>query len=52
MATVFFTDLFGNEKAPRIMSGLIALSTWGKNIVMTFTAARGNAKDSLNMFQI
>ncbi len=42
MATVFFTDVFGNEKAPRVMSGIIALSIFGNNVVMTFTAARGS----------
>lgn len=41
MATVFFQDVFGNEVAPRIMSGVIALSLFGNIVVMTFTASRG-----------
>lgn len=41
MATVFFQDVFGNEVAPRVMSGVIALSLFGNIVVMTFTASRG-----------
>ncbi|KAL8964166.1 MAG: hypothetical protein Q9183_004645, partial [Haloplaca sp. 2 TL-2023] len=41
MATVFFRKVFGNELAPRVMSGIIALSILGNLVVMTFTAARG-----------
>ncbi|KAL8953687.1 MAG: hypothetical protein Q9222_000471 [Ikaeria aurantiellina] len=40
MATVFFRETFGNELAPRIMSGLIALSILGNVVVMTFTASK------------
>ncbi|KAL8715355.1 MAG: hypothetical protein Q9220_000688 [cf. Caloplaca sp. 1 TL-2023] len=40
MATVFFREIFGNELAPRIMSGIIALSIFGNVVVMTFTASR------------
>ena len=43
MATLFFSEVFDNDTAPRIMSGIIALSILGKNIVMTFTASRGKA---------
>ena len=41
MATVFFEDVFGNELAPRVMSGIIAFSIFGNIVVMTFTAAKG-----------
>lgn len=41
MATIFFEDAFGNELAPRVMSGIIAFSIFGNIVVMTFTAARG-----------
>lgn len=41
MATVFFREVFGNELAPRVMSGIIALSIFGNVVVMTFTASRG-----------
>lgn len=41
MANLFFQDIFGNELAPRVMSGIIALSLFGNIVVMTFTAARG-----------
>lgn len=41
MATVFFKDVFGNELAPRVMSGIIAFSIFGNIVVMTFTASRG-----------
>ncbi|KAL8654156.1 MAG: hypothetical protein Q9226_003544 [Calogaya cf. arnoldii] len=40
MANVFFEDVFGNEIAPRVMSGIIALSIFGNILVMTFTASR------------
>ncbi|KAI4236573.1 MAG: hypothetical protein L6R40_006129 [Gallowayella cf. fulva] len=40
MANVFFHDTFGNEIAPRVMSGIIALSIFGNIVVMTFTASR------------
>ncbi|KAL8691465.1 MAG: hypothetical protein Q9218_003309 [Villophora microphyllina] len=40
MATVFFREVFGNELAPRVMSGIIALSIFGNIVVMTFTASR------------
>lgn len=40
MATVFFKDVFGNELAPRVMSGIIAFSIFGNIVVMTFTASR------------
>ena len=43
MATLFFTEVFGNDKAPRVMSGIIALAILGNIIVMTFTACRGKA---------
>ena len=41
MATVFFGDVFGNDIAPRVMSGIIAFSIFGNIVVMTFTASRG-----------
>lgn len=41
MATVFFEEVFGNEVAPRVMSGIIALSIFGNIVVMTFTASKG-----------
>ncbi|CAF9934066.1 MAG: hypothetical protein ALECFALPRED_005836 [Alectoria fallacina] len=41
MATVFFRDVFGNDLAPRVMSGIIAFSIFGNIVVMTFTASRG-----------
>ena len=41
MATVFFTEVFGNDLAPRVMSGFIAFSIFGNIVVMTFTASRG-----------
>ena len=41
MANVFFQKVFGNEIAPRVMSGIIALSIFGNIVVMTFTASRG-----------
>ncbi|KAL8886991.1 MAG: hypothetical protein Q9192_006394 [Flavoplaca navasiana] len=40
MANNFFGHVFGNETAPRVMSGIIAFSIFGNIIVMTFTAAR------------
>ncbi|KAL8770393.1 MAG: hypothetical protein Q9209_003819 [Squamulea sp. 1 TL-2023] len=40
MANIFFQDVFGNEIAPRVMSGIIALSIFGNIVVMTFTASR------------
>ncbi|KAL9592481.1 MAG: hypothetical protein Q9179_006677 [Wetmoreana sp. 5 TL-2023] len=40
MATVFFREVFGNELAPRVMSGIIAFSIFGNIVVMTFTASR------------
>lgn len=40
MATVFFRDVFGNDLAPRVMSGIIAFSIFGNIVVMTFTASR------------
>ena len=41
MATLFFAEVFGTDAAPRVMSGLIALSILGNIVVMTFTASRG-----------
>ncbi|KAI4195086.1 MAG: hypothetical protein LQ348_002512 [Seirophora lacunosa] len=41
MANIFFQDVFGNEIAPRVMSGIIALSIFGNIVVMTFTASKG-----------
>lgn len=41
MATVFFKDVFGNDLAPRVVSGIIAFSIFGNIVVMTFTASRG-----------
>ncbi|KAI4099553.1 MAG: hypothetical protein L6R37_005906 [Teloschistes peruensis] len=40
MATVFFRQVFSNQIAPRVMSGIIALSIFGNIVVMTFTASR------------
>ena len=41
MATVFFGSIFGQQVAPRVMSGIIAFSIFGNVLVMTFTASRG-----------
>ena len=41
MATVFFGQVFGNDLAPRVMSGIIAFCIFGNIVVMTFTASRG-----------
>ena len=43
MATLFFSEVFNNDTAPRVMSGIIALAILGNIIVMTFTASRGKA---------
>ncbi|KAL8816447.1 MAG: hypothetical protein Q9223_004542, partial [Gallowayella weberi] len=43
MATVFFREVFGNELAPRVMSGILAFSIFGNIVVMTFTASRDHA---------
>ncbi|KAL8997827.1 MAG: hypothetical protein Q9169_002999 [Polycauliona sp. 2 TL-2023] len=40
MANIFFGDVFGDEIAPRVMSGIIAFSIFGNILVMTFTASR------------
>ncbi|KAL8663323.1 MAG: hypothetical protein Q9202_003959 [Teloschistes flavicans] len=40
MATLFFRKVFGNDTAPRVMSGMIALSIVGNIVIMTFTASR------------
>ncbi|KAG8527788.1 uncharacterized protein KY384_007942 [Bacidia gigantensis] len=40
MAIILFQEAFGNEIAPRVMSGMIALSVLGNIVVMTFTASR------------
>lgn len=47
MATLFFTEVFGTNAAPRVMSGIIALSIFGNIVVMTFTASRGTISDSM-----
>jgi len=44
MATLFFGEVFGNEAAPRVMSGILALSIFGNVVVMTFTASRGKGE--------
>jgi hypothetical protein len=41
MGVLFFSVVFGNETAKRVMAGVIALSIFGNIIVMTFTASRG-----------
>lgn len=41
MASVFFQVLFKNSVAPRVMSGLIALSIFGNLVVTSFTISRG-----------
>ena len=41
MATVFFGQVFGNDLAPRVMSGIVAFCLFGNIVVMTFTASRG-----------
>ena len=41
MAILFFREVFQNDVAPRVMSGIIAFSILGNIVVMTFTAARG-----------
>jgi len=40
MATVFFSQMFGNEAAKRVMDAIIAVSIFGNLLVMTFTASR------------
>jgi amino acid transporter len=40
MATLFFSEMFGDETAKRVMAALIAYSIFGNIVVMTFTAAR------------
>ena len=47
MATLFFREVFGTNVAPRVMSGIIALSVFGNIVVMTFTASRGTISDSM-----
>ena len=47
MATVFFREVFGNDLAPRVVSGIIAFSIFGNIVVMTFTASRGMLQPSL-----
>lgn len=42
MASVFFKELFQNNVAPRVMSGLIALSVFGNLVVTSFTLSRGS----------
>lgn len=42
MASVFFQELFQNSVAPRVMSGLIALSIFGNLVVTSFTLSRGS----------
>lgn len=42
MASVFFKELFQNSVAPRVMSGLIALSIFGNLVVTSFTLSRGS----------
>lgn len=51
MATLFFAEVFGTDAAPRVMSGLIALSILGNIVVMTFTASRGTIL-SLDMLYV
>lgn len=46
MATLFFKEIFQNEVAPRVMSGIIALSVFGNIYVTTFTASRGKKRGS------
>lgn len=43
MATLFFRKVFDNNTAPRVMSGMIALSIFGNLVIMTFTASRGTS---------
>ncbi|KAL6716587.1 hypothetical protein ACLMJK_006154 [Lecanora helva] len=40
MATLFFSEVFGTDAAPRVMSGILAFSILGNIVVMTFTASR------------
>jgi amino acid transporter len=40
MATLFFNNIFGNEKAERALAAIIAFTIFGNILVMTFTAAR------------
>ncbi|KAE9371024.1 amino acid transporter [Stipitochalara longipes BDJ] len=40
MAELFFGEVFGDDKAKRVMDGVIAFSIFGGMVVMTFTAAR------------
>lgn len=44
MATLFFQEIFRNDVAPRVMSGIIALSVFGNIYVTTFTASRGKKR--------
>ena len=44
MATIFFKDIFGNDLALRVMSGIIAFSVFGNIEVMPFTAPRGSTQ--------
>ena len=41
MAILFFREVFQDDVASRVMSGIIAFSIFGNIVVMTFTAARG-----------
>ena len=43
MATLFFSEVFGTDAAPRVMAGILAFSIFGNIVVMTFTASRGES---------
>jgi hypothetical protein len=44
IATVFVKNVLGNDTAPRVMAGMIAVSIFGNIVVMTFTASRGETQ--------
>jgi hypothetical protein len=46
MATLFFREMFRNEVAERVMSGIIALSIFGNIFITTFTAGKGKTSTS------
>ena len=41
IATLFFSKIFGNKVATRVMAVIMALSVFGNIVVMAFTASRG-----------
>lgn len=47
MATLFFREVFGNDLAPRVMSGIIAFSIFGNIVINTFTSSKGRSFSGL-----